>query len=120
MGKWSGDTWLGWALVLFCLSLASTFIAGVAGFNFDPDDYPSSYYAARVPGLVGVMVVSLVIPALAAAASVLSARAGPHEARRTATATVILVLALSSVWLCLVLGIDSVQQAIEFSEHAPM
>ena len=119
MATWTGRTWLGWAWVLLCLSLVSTFTAVGAGFTFDPDFHPSSYYAARVPWRVGVLVVSVLIPGLAAAASVLSARSRPREAWRTATALLLLILALASVWFCWVLGIASVRQAIEFAEHVP-
>ena len=120
MGKpWSGDTWLGVAFALLGLSLVSTFFAFVAGFNFDPDDYPSSYYAARIPQLQGVLVVSVLIPAHAAVACVFSILATPRTKWRVATSVIALMLAASVVWFCWVIGIEAIQQATAFADHAP-
>ena len=115
-----GNVWLGWAWVVLGLSLASTFYACFAGFNFDPTDYSSDYYAARVPHTVWVMVVTVLIPVLAGAASVLSLLARPREGWRTTVGVLILALALAAVWLCVVVGLESVQQTIRFAEHSPM
>ncbi|TFD38332.1 hypothetical protein E3T40_03255 [Cryobacterium sp. TMT1-19] len=107
------------AFTLLGLSLVSTFFAFVSGFNFDPDDYPSSYYAARIPMHLGVMVVSVLIPVLSAAAAVFSIVATPRRTLRIATSVIALILALSAVWLCWVLGIEAIQEAIAFADHVP-
>jgi nitrate/nitrite transporter NarK len=116
----NGNTWLGCAFTLLCLSLGSTVFAFLSGFTFDPDDHSSAYYAAKIPGMIGVMVVSILVPLAAAVASVLTAIARPREAWRTTIAVLILCVALASVWLCLWLGLASVQQTIGFAEHSPM
>lgn len=120
MGKlWSGGTWLGAAFAILGLSLVSTFIALIAGFNFDPNDYPGSYYAAQIPKLQGVMVVSVLIPVLSAAASMFSILATPRKTQRIATSVIALLLALSVVWFCWVIGIAAIQQAAAFADHFP-
>ena len=118
--SWSGDTWLGVAFALWILSLMSGFIALISGFNFDPDDYSSEYYAARIPQVVTVMVVSVLIPAASAVASVLSILATPRRPGRTAYGTIVLLLAMSGVDVCWVIGIEAIQQTIQFAEHSPM
>ncbi|TFD01637.1 hypothetical protein E3T25_10450 [Cryobacterium sandaracinum] len=121
MGKqWSGGTWLALAFALLGLSLVSTYFAFISGFIFDPDDHPSSYYAARIPMHLGVMVVSVLVPALSAAASVFSILATPRKTLRIATSVIALLLALPAVWLCWVLGIAAIQQAIAFADHVPI
>ncbi|MDJ0325494.1 hypothetical protein QMG61_17170 [Cryobacterium sp. PH31-AA6] len=107
------------AFALLGLSLVSTYFALFSGFIFDPDDHPSSYYAAQIPMRLGVMVVSVLIPAFSAAASVLSILATPRKTPRIATSVIALLLALSAVWSCWVLGIEAIQQAIAFADHVP-
>lgn len=120
MGKlWSGATWLGIAFAILALSLVSTFFALVSGFTFDPDDYPSSYYAAQIPRRLGVMVVSVLVPAFSAWASVMSVFATPRKTLRIAISVIALLLALSAIWLCWVLGVAAIQQAIAFADHVP-
>ena len=61
--RWSGDVWLGWAFLLLCLTLVSTFVAFAIGFVHDPDDNPGSS-TARIPERQWVMAVSMLIPAM--------------------------------------------------------
>ncbi|MBG6059781.1 hypothetical protein RCH16_003171 [Cryobacterium sp. MP_M5] len=120
MGKqWSGGTWLAMAFALLGLSLVSTYFAFISGFIFDPDDHPSSYYAAQIPSRLGVMVASVLIPAFSAWASVMSVLATPRKTLRIAISVIALLLALSAIWLCWVLGIEAIQQAIAFADHVP-
>jgi hypothetical protein len=58
------------ALALLGLSLVSTYFALFSGFTFDPDDRPSSYYAAQIPIRLGAMVVSVLIPAFSGSCDV--------------------------------------------------
>lgn len=118
MGKlWSGGTWLGVAFALLGLSLVSSLFAFVSGFDLDPGDYPGSYYAARIPQLQGALVVSVLIPLLSAAASVMSILATPRQVLRIATSVIALLLALPVVWFCWVIGIDAIEQAATFADH---
>ncbi|TFC87770.1 hypothetical protein [Cryobacterium sp. TMT4-31] len=117
--QWSGGAWLSLAVALLGVSLGSTFIAFISGFNFDPNDYPESHYAAKIPVVVAVMIVSVLIPILSAAASLLSVLARPIHTARTATAVVTLFLALILVWACWVMGIQAIQECVSFAEHVP-
>lgn len=114
-----GGAWLGVAFALLGLSLVSTFFAFIAGFNLDPNDHPSSYYAAEIPKLQGAMVVTVLIPVVSAAASVMSILATPRKTLRIATSVITLLLALSVVGICWVIGIGSIQRAIAFAGHVP-
>lgn len=116
---WSGGVWLGAAGALLCVSLGSTFIAFISGFNFDPNDKPESYYAAKIPLVVGVMVVSVLIPALSATASLMSILARPPERPRIATSVITLLLALVIIWACWVMGIQAIRQCVSFAAHVP-
>jgi hypothetical protein len=116
---WSGARWLGVAALLWLLSLLSGFMNLVSGFYFDPDDHASDYYAAQVPKVVAVVLVSVLIPAASAAASVLSIRATSGRPWKFAPATIVLLLALAGAFFCLHVGIESIQRTIEFSEHSP-
>ena len=89
------------------------------GFDFDPGDYPGSYYEAEIPKRQWMMVVSLLVPALSAAASVLSLLARPRKASRISASVGVLLLALPALWFCWVMGIDSIQSAIYFAELFP-
>jgi len=118
MGKlWGGRVWLGVAFALLGLSMLSTFVALASGFFFDPDDYPGSYYAAQIPKLLGVLVVSVLIPLLSATASVVSILAAPRNPLRIVTSVIALLLALSIVWICWVLGMSSIRQATFLADY---
>jgi hypothetical protein len=69
---------------------------------------------------MAVTVVAVLIPALSAAASVLSIRATPSRPWQIAPAMTVLILSLLGVCLCLTNGINAVQQAAHFAEHSPM
>jgi hypothetical protein len=116
----NGNAWLGCAFVLFSLSLAATLVAFSSGSTFDLGAYSTDYYAARIPYVIVVTVVSILLPLSAAAASGIAALVRPREAWRTMMALLILCAALASVWFCAWLGIGSVQQTIRFAENSPM
>lgn len=115
-----GDAWFRVALCLWVLSFFTGFFVLASGFNFDPDDYSSAHYAAQVPRLLGVTIVSVLVPLAAAAAAVISLRATPLGRGQGTPSAVVLFLALTGAGICLKLGIDAILQAAEFAEHSPM
>lgn len=115
----TGDTWLGVAFALWLLSLPSGFVALSSGFYFDPDDYSSDYYAAQIPRVVAVMVVSVLIPAASALAAGLSMLAAPRHASPRPGSVIVLLLALAGVWFCCWIGIEAIQTTVGFAEHSP-
>lgn len=113
----SGNAWLGWALLLLCLTLVSTFVALVSGFIHDPDDHAGSYYRNRIPERQWVMAVSMLVPAMSAAAAAASIFARPRALTRTATGSIVLLLAAAAIWFCWVLGIDNVEHFERLANH---
>lgn len=116
---WTRDRWLAVAVLLWLVSIPAGFMNLVSGFYFDPDDHGSDYYAAQVPQVVVVVLISILVPAASAAASVLSIRATPGRPWQFAPAMIVLLLALAGACFCLNVGIESIQRTVEFSEHAP-
>jgi len=115
-----GDAWYRVALCLWVLSFFTGFFVLASGFNSDPDDYSSAHYAAQVPRLLGVTIVSVLVPLAAAAAAVLALRATPPRRDQVSPSAVVLFLALTGAGICLKFGIDAILQAAEFAEHSPM
>jgi len=116
---WSGNRWLAVAVLLWLVSLPTGFMNLVSAFYFDPDDYGTDYYAAQVPKVVVVVLISILVPAASAAASVLSIRATRGRPWQFVPATIVLLLALAGAGFCLHVGIESIQRTVEFSQHAP-
>ncbi|WP_139005829.1 hypothetical protein [Arthrobacter crystallopoietes] len=120
MGRlWSGGSWLALASVFLGLSLVSTFFVFAFGFDFDPDDHPGSYYEAEIPKRQWMLVISLLVPALSATASVLSILGQPRNVFRISVSVIVLLLALPVLWFCWVIGIDSIRSAIYFAKIFP-
>ena len=119
MKRWTGGTWLAASAALLGLSLVSTVVSLIAGFNWDPNDYPESFYAAQIPKLWAVTGVSVAIPVLAAAASVMSILSKPRRSVRVATSVVALLVALSVAAFCGVFGMGAIQQATDYAEYIP-
>ncbi|MFK0040578.1 hypothetical protein ACIQTW_12120 [Paenarthrobacter sp. NPDC090517] len=120
--RWSGNVWLGWAFLFLCLTLVSTFLAFVSGFVHDPDDYPASYYRDKIPQRQWVMGLSMLFPALSAAAAGASIFARPRALNRIATGSIMLLLAVAAMWFCWALGVNDLEKfenfAISFSQGA--
>ena len=113
--RWSGNLWLVWALLLLCLTLVSTFVAFASGFVHDPDDHPASYYRGRIPERQWVMVVSMLIPAMAAAAAGGSIFARPRAVARIAGGSAVMLLAVAAIWFCWAVGIDDIEKFERFA-----
>jgi hypothetical protein len=116
---WGRNRWLAVAVLLWLVSLPTGFMNLVSGFYFDPDDYGTDYYAAQVPQVVVVVLISILVPAASATASVLSIRATRGRPWQFVPATIVLLLALAGACFCLHVGIESIQRTVEFSQHAP-
>lgn len=108
--RWSGNVWLGWAFLFLCLTLVSTFIAFASGFVHDPDDNAGSYYRDKIPERQWVMAVSMLIPAMSAAAAGASILARPMALTRIATGSIVLLLAVAAIWFCWAVGIDDIEK----------
>jgi hypothetical protein len=108
---------VGVASVLLVLSWVPTVLVFFAGINWDPDDYPGSYYRARIPGLRVLLIVSILIPAMSAAASLMSIRTKPRNASRIAASAIALCLALAVAWCCWLMGTDAVEEASRLAEE---
>lgn len=120
MGKrWAGGTWLGIGFGFLCLSFFSTFVAFGSGFDFDPNDYPGSYYREDIPRRQWIMAVSLAIPAVSALAAGMSICTRPRTPLRILAGSAVLLLAAAAIWVCWVLGVDAVNSARHFSEEFP-
>jgi hypothetical protein len=117
--RWSGRTWLGIGVGFLCLSIFSTVVAFGSGFDFDPDDYPGSYYLHEIPRRQWIMAVSVVIPLVSALAAGMSILARPRTPGRILTASAVVILAAVAVWACWVLGVEAVDSARYFSEKFP-
>jgi hypothetical protein len=107
--RWGGNVWLGWAFVLLCLTLASTFVAFASGFVHDPDDHSGSYYRNRIPERQWVMALSMLIPGMSAAAAGASIFARPRNPIRLVGGTIVLLLAVAAIWFCWAVGIDDIE-----------
>lgn len=112
----SGVTWLVISLGFMVLTVFSTFMIGAAGFDFDANDFPSSYYREQIPYRQRVMAVSLAVPAVAALAAVAAIVTRPRRLLQSLTAAAVLLLALAALVLCWVLGVDAVESARYFSQ----
>lgn len=110
------ELWLGFAIGFLCLIPVSTVFAFASGFDFDPNDYPGSYYQEQIPRRQAMMAITLLVPAVAALAAVAAAVVQPRLRRKTAAAAVIFVLAALDFWLCWVLGSEAVDSARRYSE----
>jgi hypothetical protein len=110
---------LGIGVGFLCLSLFSTLVAFGSGFDFDPDDYPGSYYLDEIPRRQWVMAVTVAIPSVCAVAAGMSILARPRTPGRILAASVVLLLAAVAVWACWVLGVEAVDSARYFSERFP-
>lgn len=112
----SGATWLVISLGFTFLTVFSTFMIGAVGFDFDANDFPSSYYQEQIPYRQRVMAVSLAVPAVAALTAVAAIATRPRRWIQTFTAAGVLALALAAFVLCWVLGVDAVENARYFSQ----
>lgn len=115
--RWGHETWLGFAVGFLCLTPVSTFFAFASGFDFDPDDYPGSYYLEQIPRRQAMMAITLLVPAVAAASAAVAAGMQPRRWPKTVTAAVIFALAALDFWLCWVLGSEAVENARRYSEN---
>ena len=79
--------------------------------------YPGSYYRAQIPGLRVLLIVSILVPATSAAASVLSILAKPGNASSITASAIALFLALAVGWCCWKMGIDAVEEASRLAEE---
>ncbi len=114
-----GPIWLSVAVLLLGLSLYSTVWVFFAGFFFDPDDYPGSHYAAEIPKLLIALTVSVSVPLLSAAASIVSILSKPQREGRVVASCVVLLLAAAVVWVCWWLGTESIETALRFARTFP-
>ena len=114
--RWGHETWLGFAVGFLCLTPVSTFFAFASGFDFDPDDYPGSYYLEQIPRRQAMMAITLLVPAVSAVSALVAAGVQPRSWPKTITAAVIFVLAAVDFWFCWVLGSDAVDSARRYSE----
>jgi hypothetical protein len=117
--RWSGRTWLGIGVGFLCLSFFSTVVAFGSGFDFDPDDYPGSYYLDEISRRQWVMAVTVAIPSVSVLTAGMSILARPRTPGRTLAASVVLLLAAVAFWACWVLGVEAVDSARYFSEKFP-
>lgn len=102
---------------MLCLTLVSTFVAFAIGFVHDPDDNPGSYNRDRIPERQWVMAVSMLIPAMSAAAAGASIFAGPRVATRVVAGSIVLLLGIAATWFCWVVGIDDIEKFERFAVH---
>ncbi|UKA51289.1 hypothetical protein LFT48_07140 [Arthrobacter sp. FW305-123] len=107
--RWSGNVWLGCALLLLCLTLVSTFLAVVSGFVHDPNDNPGSYYHNKIPERQWVMALSMLLPTMSAAAAGVSIFARPRALTRAVAGLIVLLLAIAASWFCWAVGIDTIE-----------
>lgn len=115
--RWSGNAWLGWAFLLLFLTLVSTVLAFVSGFVHDPDDNAGSYYRDKIPERQWVMGLSMLIPALSAAAAGASMCSRPRAMARIGTASIVLILAVAAVWFCWAMGTDDLEKLQRFANR---
>lgn len=108
--RWSGNVWRGWAFLLLCLTLVSTFLALASGFVHDPDDNSAAYYRDRIPERQWVMALSMLLPAMTAAAAGASIFVRPRTLTRIANSSVVLLIAVAAIWFCWALGIDDIEK----------
>lgn len=113
--RWNGNVWLGWAFLFLCLTLVSTFLAFVSGFVHDPDDNPASYYRDKIPQRQWVMGLSMLIPAMSAAAALASIFARPRAVTRIVTGSIMLLLAVAATWFCWAMGMDDLEKFESFA-----
>lgn len=110
------EVWLIIAVGFLCLAPITTLFAFGSGFDFDPDDYPGSYYLEQIPRRQAVMAITMAVPAVSALAAAIGAVRQPRRWQKTCAAAVLFVLALLDLWICWVLGLDAVESAKRYSE----
>lgn len=110
------EVWLGIAIGFLCLAPITTLFAFGSGFDFDPDDYPGSYYLEQIPRRQAVMAITMAVPAVSALAAAIGAVRQPRRWQKTCAAAVLFVLATLDLWICWVLGLDAVESAKRYSE----
>lgn len=113
----SGGTWLGLSFVLLLFTAASTFCILVAGFVWDPDDHPASYWREEIAGLRWLMAVAMMIPAAAAGAALASIFTRPRGHIRMAAGVLVAVVALVAFFSSWWLGLEAIDTAKYWAER---
>ncbi|MFF1254457.1 hypothetical protein ACFVYC_18455 [Pseudarthrobacter sp. NPDC058329] len=95
----------------------STFLALASGFVHDPDDHSAGYYRDRIPERQWVMAVSVLLPAMTAAAAGASIFSRPRTQTRIANSSIVLLIAVAAIWFCWALGIDDIEKFERFANR---
>jgi hypothetical protein len=115
----NGGKLLGLAAGLLFLTVVSTFMVFAAGFDWEPDEMPASYWEKQIPERQLIMALAMLIPAASAAAAVTSMFSLPRRAVRVVGALLVTALALAAFFTSWGLGADSVESAKYWSTWYP-
>jgi hypothetical protein len=115
----NGGKLLGLGAGLLSLAVVSTFMVFAAGFDWEPDEMPASYWEKQIPERQWVMAIAMLIPAASAAAAVTSMFALPRRAVQIVGAILVAALALAAFFTSWWLGADAVDSAKYWSTWHP-
>lgn len=107
----SGGAWLGLSVILLMFTAVSTFCIFVAGFAWEPDEYPASYWRDSIPGIRLMMAVAMVIPAAAAGAALASILVRPRGLVKMIGGGLVLAVSLAAFGASWWLGLDAIDTA---------
>lgn len=107
----NGGKLLGVGARLLFLTVLSTFMVFAAGFDWEPDEMPVSYWEKQIPERQILMAIAMLIPGASAAAAVTSMFALPRRAVRVVGAVLVTALALAAFFVSWWLGADAVDSA---------
>ena len=96
---------------LLFLSVLSTFFVFASGFDWDPDDYPASYWKAEIPKRQWTLALGLAVPGLSALAAGLSMFALPRRPVRIIAGGLVATLALGLFVISWYLGVEAIDSA---------
>lgn len=107
----NGGKLLGFGVALLALSALSMLVVLFAGFDWEPDEKPVSYWVEQILERQWIMAIGVLIPGACAAAATASMFARPRRLLRVVAATVITVLALGALVFNWHFGADAVDSA---------
>lgn len=107
----NGGKLLGIGAALLAMSALSMLVVLAAGFDWEPDEKPVSYWVGQISERQWILSFALLIPAACAAAAAASMFALPRRPLRIVAATVVTVLALGAMAFNWHLGNDAVNSA---------
>lgn len=107
----NGGKLLGLSAGLLFLTVVSTFMIFAAGFDWEPDEMPASYWERQILQRQWMMAFAILVPSASAATAVTSMLAPPRRPIRVVGAVLVAAVALAALYASWVLGVEAVESA---------